>query len=82
MTKLAIGTDVTYHFGRDRFKYEIVRNSATDNKVDGLYFGKDSNGNILSIATGIFDYVLAEYNEHGDFVRNLACKQGDIEKRT
>lgn len=81
MEKLEIGTVVEYCYGQGNFKYEIIRNEIKDNKVENLFFGKDDNGNILHTATGNFDYVLAEYDAKGEFLKNITCSEDDINKR-
>ena len=81
MEKLEIGTIVEFCYGMNNYKYEIIRNDIKSKKVEKLFFGKDDNGNILNTATGNFDYVLAEYNPKGEFVRNITCAENDINKR-
>ena len=75
---------VFYYYGDNRaFSYEIINDKGGIKLSKSQYiFGFDIYGRPMNTYQGKFDYILSEYDNNGNFIKNIACTIEDISKDT
>ncbi len=73
---------VFYYNGNSKNSvYEIMLSKSDTKIVDSNFiFGWDNHGNPMGSFYGKFDFILAEYDKNGQFIKNIACLKEEVSK--